>query len=300
MSDREDRVPQNDPGDPLREAGGQDGAGPEEDPRGQPLADVLAAYRREVLHWNHAINLISRRDPDKTLDALMIQCLAALESLPAALVDWDETAWRALSSIPSRKRSPDGEPDFWPSPPELIYVDIGSGAGIPGLLWHARLWREMSGSDEVGATRLSGYLVEPRGKKAWFLARTARLLDLRHLAVVSGRWEEVSRPPARDLAESPAGSVWLLSLKALKMKEEEIIAGWRRFAGRESLAGGERLLICRFLVSDAASGKGGDVSEATHPASGLHSLGRRIWICEPKGAPAARMRLSLYAGPDPA
>jgi 16S rRNA (guanine527-N7)-methyltransferase len=56
------------------------------------------------------------------------------------------------------------------------FSDIGSGAGLPGVLWH--LWYG-------GAS--TAYLVEPRRKRCSFLKTVAGALSLEHLHVVEGK-----------------------------------------------------------------------------------------------------------------
>jgi len=69
---------------------------------------------------------------------------------------------------------------LFPSPPECS-LDIGSGGGVPGIPL-AIVW--------PGARVV---LLEARGKKAAFLERTVRMLQLRNVRVVCQRLEEHAR-----------------------------------------------------------------------------------------------------------
>lgn len=91
------------------------------DPRRQPLQAGLAALRLSaddavvermlqyldlLLKWNRAYNLSAVRDPQQMLSQHLLDCLAALPSLD-----------RRVGSRPVR------------------ILDVGSGAGLPGVVW---------------------------------------------------------------------------------------------------------------------------------------------------------------------
>lgn len=67
-----------------------------------------------------------------------------------------------------------------PSGPASL-VDIGSGAGLPGLVI------------AIERPDLAVTLVEATGKKATFLRGTAQILGLEHVEVVHGRAEQLGR-----------------------------------------------------------------------------------------------------------
>jgi 16S rRNA (guanine527-N7)-methyltransferase len=89
-------------------------------------------------------------------------------------------------------------------------VDVGSGGGVPGLVF-ALIW-----------PRLEVTLVEATGKKARFLEAAARLLGLENVRVLNARAEAVGRDPlhremydfaaARALAALPVLAEWTLPL----------------------------------------------------------------------------------------
>jgi 16S rRNA (guanine527-N7)-methyltransferase len=93
----------------------------------------LAEYASLVLDWGARINLTGARTPEALADDHLADALALLPFLPAA---------------------------------RFSFVDVGSGAGLPGLV--LALLR----------TDSSGALLEPVGKKRAFLAHAIRTLGL--------------------------------------------------------------------------------------------------------------------------
>jgi len=89
-------------------------------------------------------------------------------------------------------------------------IDIGSGAGFPGLVL------------AIALPETRWYLVEPRKKRAAFLTYIGTLLDLKNLQVIPKRIEEVDPFPA-DLITSRA-----------VMKSGELLKVARPFIGPET------------------------------------------------------------------
>jgi len=112
---------------------------------------ALTTYERELLDWNRKFNLTALRDSDS------VRTKHFLDSFSCAL------AWGA-------------------HPPRRL-VDVGTGAGFPGLPLKI-LYPSM---------RLT--LVESVGKKAMFCEHIVRLLNLEHVEVVKGRAEDVGCMP---------------------------------------------------------------------------------------------------------
>ncbi|MDD5720092.1 MAG: class I SAM-dependent methyltransferase [Candidatus Krumholzibacteria bacterium] len=149
------------------------------------VEDRMETLRREILKWNRKINLVSRVDTETRLDALLEEC---------------ELAWRLM-------RARYGNAPWFL---EGQYVDLGSGAGLPGLVWAAA--REHDGH------RGAVFLVEPRGKRAWFLQRTTRQMALQRVTVVQERWGARTLPDPWTTSQSV-----FFSLKALKLSDGEIL-----------------------------------------------------------------------------
>src|SRR5215468_1058001 len=106
----------------------------------------LQTYLDLLLKWNSKINLTSLRDPE----AIVLRHFG--ESLFAAR-------------------------HLFPGPIASSVIDVGSGAGFPGI--PIKIWNE--------STELT--MVESNGKKATFLREAARALNLRQVAVESRRAE---------------------------------------------------------------------------------------------------------------
>jgi len=154
----------------------------------------LETFRQEVLRWNRQINLVSRQETGDRLEALLGQCRDGVPPMEAWLAE----------VLP---RGP-----VW-------YFDLGSGGGLPGVVWHLGL---------SGAHPLHTWLVEPRDKRAWFLERVANIPHMPPFGVLQARWDE-ARP---DSAPPRPGAV-IVSLKALKLTDPEILDGLAAFSGGE-------------------------------------------------------------------
>lgn len=113
---------------------------------------MLAAYERELLAWNEKFNLTAIRDVDG------IRTKHFLDSFSCVLA--------------------------WKSAPPLSLVDVGTGAGFPGLALKIL----------YPAMRLT--LVESVGKKANFCKHVATMLGLDDVEVLSIRAEDVGQMSA--------------------------------------------------------------------------------------------------------
>ena len=113
---------------------------------------ALATYELELLDWNSRFNLTALRDPAS------IRTKHFLDSFSCALA--------------------------WGSRPPHRLVDVGTGAGFPGLPLKIL----------YPAMKLT--LVESVGKKARFCEHIVRLLNLEHVQVIKERAEDVGCMPA--------------------------------------------------------------------------------------------------------
>ncbi len=152
---------------------------------------VLATYERELIEWNSKFNLTAVRDPAS------IRTKHFLDSLSCTLA--------------------------WGSQPPRRLIDVGTGAGFPGIPLR------------ILYPGLKLTLVESVGKKAMFCEHIVRLLGLDGVEVIKGRAEDVGCAPehrerydwavARAVANLPVLCEYLLPLvriggTALAMKGE--------------------------------------------------------------------------------
>jgi 16S rRNA (guanine527-N7)-methyltransferase len=127
------------------------------------LGDI-SIYIDILLRWNQKLNLTAVREPEAIVTRHFGESLFAAQRLVQPNSDW-----------PGRV----GDPS-----PQIL--DVGSGAGFPGL--PVKLW-----APEIHLT-----LIESSHKKATFLREVVRALTLTKADVFSGRAEEL-RAESADL-----------------------------------------------------------------------------------------------------
>ena len=112
---------------------------------------ALSIYERELLEWNQKFNLTAIRDAES------IRTKHFLDSFSCVL------AWRA-------------------APPDQL-IDVGTGAGFPGLPL------------KILYPNLKLTLVESVGKKAMFCQHIVRMLGLEQVDVIQARAEDLGQNP---------------------------------------------------------------------------------------------------------
>jgi 16S rRNA (guanine527-N7)-methyltransferase len=112
---------------------------------------ALTTYEKELLEWNQKFNLTAIRDSES------IRTKHFLDSFSCTL------AWKA-------------------SPPNQL-IDIGTGAGFPGIPL------------KILYPNLKLTLVESVGKKAMFCQHIVRVLGLEHVDVIQARAEDLGQNP---------------------------------------------------------------------------------------------------------
>jgi len=237
-----------------------------------PMGRILENFNEELLRWNKQINLISRQDSGDRLAGLINQCLGGHEAV---------RAWLEESNLLAEASG------------GVCYFDLGSGGGLPGVVWHAMLnsWCE----------HVHTHLVEPREKRAWFLRRLNRIAEMPGFGVLQGRWGEV-------LVEEPGfpggdPRVLLVSLKALHLDDNSVLRGLEAAFASSSLdLTGKLVLLARYyppeqlydqeLVSQLNIPEPGGISaqgDYIYKATGGEVLG-----LGPSGAGLASLVLSTY------
>lgn len=222
----------------------------------QRIDNLLTQYRAEVLRWNTQINLVGRSNPATTLDSLVTHCRTALGVVI--------TQPQELSTLP----------------PNFLYCDIGSGAGLPGVVWHTILTDAGYGPHS--------FLIEPRNKRAWFLERVAAQLGLADLNVVAARWGETPLLYRRPERSEKLTDI-LLSIKALRITDAELLAGLEQGLSPTTSAEQwtkdvQRVIIVRFLPSGTREDPNtlndlGTVNRSVHVVSesaSWHCMSRRV------------------------
>jgi 16S rRNA (guanine527-N7)-methyltransferase len=139
---------------------------------------AFSIYERELLEWNQKFNLTAIRDSDG------IRTKHFLDSFSCVL------AWRH-------------------NPPVRL-IDVGTGAGFPGLVL------------KILYPALKLTLVESVGKKAKFCQHIVEKLDLENVQIITARAEEIGQHPdhrerydwavARAVANLPVLAEYLLPL----------------------------------------------------------------------------------------
>ncbi|MEZ5657937.1 MAG: 16S rRNA (guanine(527)-N(7))-methyltransferase RsmG [Burkholderiaceae bacterium] len=147
------------------------------------VIERLLAYRALLERWGRVFNLTAIRDPMTMVSAHLLDCLAV---------------------IPALRR-------HWGHMPSGPWVDVGSGAGLPGIIL------------AITEPHQPIHLVEPVGKKAAFLRQCCGELGLRAVRVHECRIEDSS---ARTL-QAPAAAMIIC----------------RAFASLADFVGGARHLI---------------------------------------------------------
>ena len=168
--------------------------------------EQFAVYYRELADWNQRMNLTS------VIDYAAVQVKHFLDSL---------TLIPALGG---------------PPPAGLRVVDVGAGAGFPGLPL------------KLAFPQLRLDLVEATGKKTRFLTHLTAVLELDDVAVHTGRAEELAHRPelraafdlalARGVAKMPA----LLEYTLPFIRRGGQVAAWKHSGIDAELAAAEPAL----------------------------------------------------------
>jgi len=145
----------------------------------------ISTYIDLLLRWNARINLTAVREPEEIVTRHFGESLFAARHLFPAKTTWGQPE-PALSEVGGAVQAEQS------SAPTRV-IDVGSGAGFPGL--PIKIW-----APSVDLT-----LIESNHKKSTFLREVARVLTLMNVNVFSGR--------ALDYPASPAEVVTLRAVE---------------------------------------------------------------------------------------
>jgi len=120
-------------------------------------AAKLLDYVEILSKWSEKMSLVSSSDSTRIINEHILDC------------------WAAFAFVPRG----------------TIYLDIGSGSGLPGIVF------------SILATSSTVILVEPRAKRVDFLKEARRVLRLPNLEIVHSRLEDWS--PAGEIKDNKMG-----------------------------------------------------------------------------------------------
>jgi len=168
----------------------------------------ISTYIDLLLRWNARINLTAVRQPEEIVTRHFGESLFAARHLfpTKTTLGWPPSAVQAAQSS-ARTR----------------LIDVGSGAGFPGL--PIKIW----------APHIDLTLIESNQKRATFLREVSRMLTLMNVDVFSGRVEDYRNPLAQ-----------VVTLRAVERFEKAlpIAASLVVPGGRLALLIGEAQLAC--------------------------------------------------------
>jgi 16S rRNA (guanine527-N7)-methyltransferase len=132
----------------------------------------LVEYVALISRWNRVYNLTAVRDPADMLSQHLLDSLVVLPAL--------------RRQLRSNERTPDADAQ------EVRFIDVGSGAGLPGVVL------------SIAEPRWSITCVDAVAKKASFIRQVAAELGLPNLQATHARVEDMLPSPAFDVVTSRA------------------------------------------------------------------------------------------------
>ena len=152
-----------------------------------PAAERLLAFLAELRRWNCAYNLVAEAPGLDWVRSHLLDSLSIAAPLRVLAAEAGHGAASSAGELPraespgsrghSRRPSPGGPPGATPSAGPFRVLDLGSGAGLPGIPL------------AVALPELRFVLLDGNGKKARFCRHAVRELGLPNVEVVEGRAE---------------------------------------------------------------------------------------------------------------
>jgi len=195
--------------------------------------DQISTYLDLLLRWNQRVNLTAIREPEEIVTRHIGESLFAarhlfpssprhsdardqrVEEEPAVSSQGAQSSFKSPRPLASQAFADDRRPpsDGFGVDSALPLVDIGSGAGFPGL--PIKIW-----SPPTPVT-----LVESRHKKVAFLREVIRALILTDVDVYAGRAEDF-----------PEGAASIVTLRAVERFEQVLPVAAARLARSGTIA----------------------------------------------------------------
>ena len=149
--------------------------------------DQLLAHLDLIAKWSRVYNLTAVRDPAEMFTHHLLDSLAAVRPLARHL--------QGLSDVAFPQAGPSSE---MRAPRELHVLDVGAGAGLPGVSLAITLPEVLAqasaGRASAGSVRVT--CVDAVAKKAGFIRQVGAELALKNLQALHGRIESLALAPA--------------------------------------------------------------------------------------------------------
>ena len=160
--------------------------------------EQVSTYLGLLLKWNAHINLTSVRQPEEIVTRHFGESFFTARHLGLS-----EGHKLAVSEGHDFSRAENHPAESGASAPEVSLIDVGSGAGFPGL------------AIKLYAPALAVTLIESNHKKATFLREVVRALTLTYIDVFSGR------------AEAFPGTAAIVTLRAVEKHQQALATAAR-------------------------------------------------------------------------
>lgn len=185
---------------------------------GLPLPDEqvtrLLRYLDLIARWNKTYNLTAVRDPNEMLTQHLLDCLAVVTPLARAAAELTRAGMAGQGATGHDQ-------------PALRLLDVGSGAGLPGVVL------------AITHPEWAVTCVDTVGKKAAFIRQVGVELGLRNLTATHQRVEEMTVPAFHIVTSRAFASL----LDFVSLTRERLAPGGVWAAMKARLADEERAAV---------------------------------------------------------
>lgn len=161
-----------------------------------PLSEKMEAYIKEIVLFNSAYNLTNTSDHDELVTRHILDSLAAygeIAQLAGKIAGSSPTMTEAACDVGVEPAGAGAVGDGLaggPAGKQLIFADIGSGGGLPGI--------PLAAAFMLAGLPVQWQLVERMEKRCAFLENCAAILGLKNVTVINSEAERLM-PEAYDL-----------------------------------------------------------------------------------------------------